>query len=198
MMTYSLLLAMSLYALVTSISPGPVNVVALSYGIHYGLKVSLILVAGSAIGYTLLLLLIGLGLHHLLASLPIITQVIRGCGIAFLLYLAYQFLLDKGEVTKAQKASPYPFLYGALMQWLNPKAWICAVAGIGAYTLQGQTLLVWQFALIYLVICFLSNACWSYAGVFLQHLLQKPGYLKRVNQVMALSLLVCAGLLVTV
>lgn len=197
MMTLSLLLAMSLYALVTSISPGPVNVVALSYGIHYGLRVGLIFVAGSAIGYTLLLLVVGLGLHRLLTSLPIISQAIRVAGIAFLLYLVYQFLLDKGEVTNPRKASPYPFLYGALMQWLNPKAWICAVAGIGAYTLQGQPLLVWQFALIYLVICFLSNACWSYAGVFLQHLLQKPRYLKRVNQAMALSLLICTVLLIS-
>lgn len=198
MMTLSLLLAMSLYALVTSISPGPVNLVALSYGIHYGLRVSLMFVAGSAVGYTLLLLLIGLGLHHLLASLPIITQTIRWGGIAFLLYLAYQFLIDKGELTNTQQASQHPFLYGALMQWLNPKAWICAVAGIGAYTMQGQVLLVWQFGFIYLVVCFLSNACWSYVGVFLQHLLQKPHYLKWLNRAMALSLVICAALLVTV
>lgn len=189
-MTISLFLSMAVYALVTSITPGPVNVVALSYGTQYGVKISAIYVTGQATGYTLLLLLIGLGLHHILELYPLLITIIQWAGIAFLLFLAYKFFTDNGQLqTNKQRNSNRPFLYGALMQWLNPKAWLCSVAGIGAYTMQGNTLLVWQFAAIYWVICFLSVGCWAYAGIFLQHFLQKPNYLKRFNQLMALLLI---------
>lgn len=192
-MTLTLFLSMAAYALVTSITPGPVNVVALSYGTQYGIKTSAIYVTGQATGYTLLLLLIGLGLHHILATYPLLIKIIQWAGIAFLLFLAYVFFTDKGQLhTTHKRKSNWPFLYGALMQWLNPKAWLCSVAGIGAYTMQGNSWLVWQFAVIYWIICFLSVGCWAYVGIFLQHFLQKPSYLKRFNQSMALLLLASA------
>lgn len=192
-MTLSLFLSMAVYALVTSITPGPVNIVALTYGTHHGRQTATIFVMGQAVGYTLLLLAIGLGLHYILEFFPLFTKVIQWLGISFLLFLAYKFFMDDGQLTATSKQKKlHPFLYGMLMQWLNPKAWLCSVTGVGAYTMQGNILLVWQFAVIYLVICFLSVGCWAYAGIFLQHFLQKTIYLKRFNQLMALLLVASA------
>ena len=62
----SLFLSMAAFALASSISPGPVNIVALSSGAQFGLRVAMRHVSGATIGFTLLLLLIGLGLSEVL------------------------------------------------------------------------------------------------------------------------------------
>ena len=64
----SLIMSMAAFALATSITPGPVNVVALGSGARFGFAASQKHVAGAALGFTLLLVLIGLGLHELLVA----------------------------------------------------------------------------------------------------------------------------------
>lgn len=57
----TVLLSMAAFALASSITPGPVNVVALSAGARHGLAASMRHVTGAIVGFTLLLLLIGFG-----------------------------------------------------------------------------------------------------------------------------------------
>jgi threonine/homoserine/homoserine lactone efflux protein len=90
-------------------------------------------VTGATLGFILLLLLMGLGLHEVLNRWPWLTQVIRIAGVIFLLYLAYRLATSDGRVDSVQaQASPSAFT-GALMQWLNPKAWLACLAGMGAF-----------------------------------------------------------------
>ena len=60
----SLILSMAAFALATSITPGPVNVVALSAGARFGFAASQKHVFGAAVGFTLLLVLIGLDVEE--------------------------------------------------------------------------------------------------------------------------------------
>jgi len=170
----SLILSMAAFALATSITPGPVNVVALSSGARFGFGASQKHVAGAAVGFTLLLVLIGLGLHELLLRWPLLTQLIQWGGVAFLLYMAYKLAVDDGRLEADGTATAPSMLYGAVMQWLNPKAWLACVAGMGLFVADGEGKQVWLFALIYLVICYLSVACWAYAGTFLAALPEQP------------------------
>lgn len=188
----SLYLSMAAFALATSISPGPVNIVALSSGAQHGLAASLRHVSGATIGFTLLLLLTGFGLHELLLRWPQITSVIRWAGIGFLLFMAYKLARDNGELGAGQSPKAPSYAYGALMQWLNPKAWLASIAGMGAFVANGEALLVWQFGAIYFVICYASLASWAYAGTFLRHYLQQPARVRGFNRLLALLLLICA------
>ena len=70
-MEISLLLSMSGFALAMSISPGPVNLVALGTGARYGFPASLRHVVGATLGFILLLLLMGLGLGGALSRWPV-------------------------------------------------------------------------------------------------------------------------------
>ncbi len=76
-------------------------------------------------------------------------------------------------------------VYGAVMQWLNPKAWLACVAGMGAFVADGEARLIWQFAAVYLVICYLSVGCWAYAGTFLRGYLNNPKGMRLFNRAMA-------------
>ncbi len=176
---------MAAFALATSITPGPVNIVALGAGARYGLRASLRHVTGATVGFALLLLLIGLGLHELLAQWPMLTRAIEWAGVAFLLYVAWKLATDDGGIDTAGTARGPTLLTGAAMQWLNPKAWLASVAGMGAYAASGEKALVWQFATIYFVVCYASIACWAWAGASLRQALREPARVRFVNRAMA-------------
>ncbi|GAA0627993.1 LysE family translocator [Halomonas beimenensis] len=195
-MTLTLSLSMAAFALAASISPGPVNLVALASGTRHGFRASLRHVTGATLGFTLLLVMIGLGLHEMLARWPGILGAVRWAGVAFLLYMAYRLVADDGRLEGADGGAGPSMLVGATMQWLNPKAWLASLAGMGAYAASGDLALVGWFAALYFVICFLSIGCWAYAGAFLRRFLRHPGQVRAVNRLLALLLVASAGYLV--
>jgi threonine/homoserine/homoserine lactone efflux protein len=78
----------------------------------------------------------------------------------------------------------------------EPKAWLAAVAGVGAYT-AGEQQLLWLFTWIYGPICFVSVASWAWAGSVIRQYLGEPRRLRLFNRGLAL-LLVSAGYLLAV
>ncbi len=76
------------------------------------------------------------------------------------------------------------------MQWLNPQS----LAGLGIryrrYTSANDLQQILLFALLYLPICWLSLACWVYAGAFLRRYVQRPVVLVTINRTLALLLAV--------
>ncbi|MFM0244053.1 Threonine/homoserine/homoserine lactone efflux protein [Burkholderia sp. GAS332] len=181
----TVLLSMAAFALASSISPGPVNVVALSTGAQHGFAASMRHVTGATVGFTLLLLLIGLGLHELLAHFPNLIEIVKWAGVGFLLYMASKLAVDDGKLGADKPTRGPSFAYGAAMQWLNPKAWLASLAGMGAYAADGDGRLVWQFTVVYFVVCYLSIASWAYAGTFLRRYLQEPKRVRLFNRAMA-------------
>jgi len=184
---------MAAFALAASISPGPVNIVALSAGAQYGFSASMRHVTGATFGFTLLLLLTGFGLHELLSHWPYLTKTILWAGVAFLFFMAYKLAIDDGRLKVGSTKKGPSLIYGAVMQWLNPKAWLASLAGMGAYVASGDGMLVWQFAAIYFVICYGSIACWAYAGTFLGQYVQDPSRVRLFNRLMAV-LLIASGI----
>lgn len=191
----SLMLSMAAFALASSITPGPVNIVAFSAGAQFGWRPALRHVSGATIGFSLLLLLIGLGLSNVLARAPWLTEAIRLAGVVFLLYMAYRLARDDGRIDADKPGIAPTMCSGAMMQWLNPKAWLASVAGMGLFTSAGDAPSVWRFAALYFVVCYASLACWALAGTCLQNCLKQPARMRLFNQSMAALLVICAGCL---
>ncbi|GGY37038.1 LysE family translocator [Pseudoduganella albidiflava] len=189
----TLYLSMAAFALASSITPGPVNIVALGAGARHGLLASMRHVSGATIGFTVLLLLVGLGLYEMLERWPQLMVAIRWAGIAFLFWLAWQLAADNGELSFHATARGPSLLTGAAMQWLNPKAWLAAVSGMGAYAVDGDGPLVWQFAAIYFVVCWLSIFCWAWAGTALRGWLANAARVRLFNRSMAALLAASAA-----
>lgn len=187
-MSLSLILPMSAFALVASISPGPVNIIGLSSGARHPLSKGLIFITGATLGFVILFLAVGYGLSTLLVTFPVFEKWLTWAGIAFLLYLSYRLARDDGKINAETIAKAPGFFTGFLMQWLNPKAWIASAASIGAYTNNGELTQIWLFAALYLPICWLSLSCWVYAGTFLRQRVQQPKTLRFINRVLAVLL----------
>ncbi|MEE1925897.1 LysE family translocator [Pseudomonas sp. 148P] len=191
----SLSLSMAAFALASSISPGPVNLVALASGARHGLRPALRHVTGATLGFCLLLLLIGFGLHAVLLRWPGLTEALRWAGILFLLYMAWKLASDDGRLGDGDPHKAPGYFHGAAMQWLNPKAWLACVAGVGAFVGQGESALLWQFTLIYLVICYLSLGSWAWAGTVIRRHLEEPRRMRLFNRTLAGLLAASAGYL---
>lgn len=190
----SLSLSMVAFALAASISPGPVNIVALGSGARHGLRASLGHAAGATLGFCLLLVLTGLGLHELLLRWPWLQHLLLWGGVLFLLYMAWKLASDDGQLqADAEQRAPTAW-HGAAMQWLSPKAWLAAVAGVGAYT-AGEQQLLWLFTWIYGPICFVSVASWAWAGSVIRQYLGEPRRLRLFNRGLAVLLVASAGYL---
>ncbi|UYG09088.1 LysE family translocator [Halomonas sp. M4R1S46] len=187
-MSLSLLLPMSAFALAASISPGPVNLVCLSSGTRYPLARGLVFVSGATLGFIALFIAVGLGLYSLLSMAPGIHEALRWAGVAFLLYLSIRLFRDDGRLPEGDAQRAPGFMTGALMQWLNPKAWLASASGIGAYTSGHDLQQVLLFAALYLPICWLSLGSWVYAGAFLRRHVHRPAVLVTINRSLAVLL----------
>ncbi|KXJ42380.1 Threonine/homoserine/homoserine lactone efflux protein [Marinobacter salarius] len=196
-MSLSLILPMSAFALAASISPGPVNLVCLSSGTRYPVSRGLIFVTGATLGFIALFVAVGLGLYSLLTMVPMLETLLRWGGVAFLLYLSIKLAMDSGQLPEKGVDKAPGFGTGAIMQWLNPKAWLASASGIGAYTSANDLNQILLFASLYLPICWLSLACWVYAGAFLRRYVQRPAVLVTINRTLALLLAISCLYLVT-
>lgn len=195
-MNLSVILPMSAFALAASISPGPVNLVCLSSGTRYPVATGLVFVTGATLGFIALFVAVGMGLYSLLTMVPGLQNLLRYAGVAFLLYLSIRLALGSGQLKHSAADKAPGFMTGAIMQWLNPKAWLASASGIGAFTRADDLNQVFLFAALYLPICWLSLACWVYAGAFLRRYVQKPVILVSINRTLAFMLAAsCAYLL---
>jgi threonine/homoserine/homoserine lactone efflux protein len=85
---------------------------------------------------------------------------------------------------------PPGFWAGLGAQWLNPKAWIVALAGITAYSAPGENYRVQVLAMaaVFLVICVPSVGAWAVFGAAARRLMKTERAVRRFNGTMALLL----------
>ncbi len=192
----SLLIAMFSFSLAMSISPGPVNMVIVSSGASYGIRKTFAFVSGATIGFTLLLLFIGLGFYKVIDVHPYFLKYLAVAGALFIIYMGYLIALSKPQLNfKEQdvneKKQPN-FIQGFLLQWLNPKAWIACVAGVSLFSMPNNHQPFLTFSLIYFLVCYLSLFAWSVLGDKVTILLSSEFRLRLFNQFMGGLLIITA------
>ncbi|CAD5110096.1 LysE family translocator [Zestomonas carbonaria] len=188
-MTPELLLAFVLFAFVTSVTPGPNNMMLLASGVNFGVRRSVPHMLGISLGFMVLVVAVGLGLGQLFETYPPLYTVLRYAGAAYLLYLAWKIANAGAPNGGEARGKPFSFLQAVAFQWVNPKAWIMAIGAITTYTPQENFLVnvVLIAALFALVNC-PSVGLWTMAGSLLRHWLDNPRVLRLFNIGMALLL----------
>jgi threonine/homoserine/homoserine lactone efflux protein len=187
----SLLIAMFSFSLAMSISPGPVNMVIVSSGASYGVRKTFYFVSGATIGFTLLLLFIGLGFYKIIDDYPYFLKYLAIFGSAFIMYMGYLIASSKPELTIEKQTQP-TFFQGFLMQWLNPKAWMACVSGVTLFSSPHNNQLFLTFSLIYFFVCYFSLFSWSVLGDKVTIVLNSEFRLRVFNLCMGALLVVTA------
>ncbi|MBV7484264.1 LysE family translocator [Bordetella sp. BOR01] len=187
--TLLLLGPLALFALVSSITPGPNNIMLASSGLTFGFRRTIPHMLGVNLGFTVMLVLVGLGLGTMFQQFPWLYTVLKYAGALYLLYLAWKIALSGPMDTGSQRGRPFTFLQAALFQWVNPKAWVMAVGVIATYTPQAG--FYWNLALAAAVCCLVnlpSIGIWAAFGAGLQKWLHRPLAIRLFNVAMALLL----------
>ncbi|MCE1235152.1 MAG: LysE family translocator [Hyphomicrobiales bacterium] len=185
-MSLDLLLAFSLYAFVSSITPGPNNTMLLASGVNHGLVRTVPHLVGVNLGFAFLMTMVGLGLGGLFRAVPIAHDVLRWAGAAYLLRLAWLIARSGDPDAEGKARPPMTFLEAAAFQWLNPKAWVMAVGALATYG-SGDGL-GWEIALLVAIFTAVNAPCilvWAAAGSSLRGFLADPRRLAVFNWTMA-------------
>ncbi|MFC4278730.1 LysE family translocator [Achromobacter aloeverae] len=185
----SLLAPLALFALVSSITPGPNNVMLAASGLNFGFRRTLPHLLGVSIGFTLMILLVGAGLGTVFQNAPVLYTLLKYAGAAYLLYLAWK-IARAGELSEdGRRAQPMTFLQAAAFQWVNPKAWVMAVGIAAAYIPANG---FYANLLVGTAVCGAINlpsvGVWVMFGSSLRGLLRKPAAVRIFNGGMALLL----------
>lgn len=190
-MPLDLLLALLLFAFVTSITPGPNNLMLLASGVNFGLRRTLPHILGVGIGFAVMVALVGLGLGQVLEAWPQAYTAMRVAGVAYLLWLAWK-LAGAGAVRPGDGAAegrPMTFLGAAAFQWVNPKGWVMAVTATATYTVPDRfTASALLVALVFGLVGLPASGSWAVFGVWLRRWLAEPRIVRAFNVAMAVLL----------
>jgi threonine/homoserine/homoserine lactone efflux protein len=184
-MTYELLLALLGFAFVTSVTPGPNNMMLLASGVNFGFRRTVPHMLGISAGHSVMVFLVGMGLAGVFRAWPPSLTVLKAGSVAYMLWLAWKIAHAAAPGERRAKPQPMTFLQAAAFQWVNPKAWAMALGAVSAYVAAPS---VWAYATVagvFACVNLPSVSVWAAAGQGLRRWLQEPGRLKAFNWTMA-------------
>lgn len=192
------LLPFLLFAFVATITPGPTNILALSHAARFGLRATWPLVLGACIAAALIVMLVGLGLGEALLRYPRVQLAMSWLGALWLSWLAWQLWRSAATPLNTEAGGQRELgpLGAALLQLVNPKVWMMAVAVVSVFAAgsEDKVARVLQLSLIFLLLAIPSMSAWALLGVGSARLLQSPKRMQCFNQVLALLLFVSTWL----
>ncbi len=192
LMTWDLFVALVLFALVTSITPGPNNTMLLASGVNFGFTRTIPHMLGIGAGFFVLLIAVGLGFGALITGFPVLHLALKIVGGAYLLFIAWKIGTSRslGEA-KDTGLQPMTFLQAAAFQWVNPKAWVMAITAMSTYGDAAHPYLrVLQIGLVFAIVNVPSVSTWAGFGSVLRGWLSDPVRLTWFNITMAVLLVI--------
>ena len=182
-----MLIALAAFAFVSSVMPGPNNLMLMASGANFGLRRTLPHMFGVAFGFVLMIILLGTGLMRVFDVYPVGYELLRACSIVYLLYLAWKIATSSSK-NAPWGGAPLSTMQAALFQWVNPKAWAMGLTGVSVYAPSQNLVAVGLLALIFGAINLPSIFIWVVMGQKMQRFLSQGTRLRRFNYSMALLL----------
>ena len=187
-MTYDLLTALIGFAFVTSVTPGPNNMMLLASGANFGFRRSLPHMLGISLGHALMVLLLGLGLAQVFQILPSLGLALKIGSVAYMLWLAWKIAHATAPKEGTVGGRPFSFLQAAAFQWVNPKAWAMALTAVTVYAGGQGAAAMLTVAVVFAMVNLPSVSVWTFAGQQLRRWLTTNRRLQVFNWTMAVLL----------
>ena len=184
-MTHEQLLALVAFAFVTSVTPGPNNLMLMASGARFGVRRTVPHMLGVGIGFAVMVLLVGAGLEGVFNALPGAGLVLKVLSVAYLLVLAWRIASAPPPGEGTAESRPMSFLGAAAFQWVNPKAWAMALTAISVYAPSRGIAGIAVTAAVFGLVNLPSVGSWTVLGHGMRGLLTNPARMRAFNLVMA-------------
>lgn len=188
-MSLDLLPALLAFAFVTSVTPGPNNLMLMASGANFGLRRTVPHALGVALGFAFMTGLMGLGLGTAFEAVPWASAALAGVSVLYMLWLAWRIANAAAPEARAGAGRPLTFLQAAAFQWVNPKAWMMALGAVSLYAPGGALPAVLAVAAVFAAVNLPSVGLWAAMGTQLRRVLTNPARLRAFNWSMAALLL---------
>jgi len=188
-MDIALFTALLVFAFVSSVTPGPNNLMLLASGANFGFTRSIPHMSGISLGHTFLVIVVGLGLASLFSANPQLRTTLTVVAFVYMLWLAWKIARAGEPEARKEEARPLTFFQAAAFQWVNPKGWIMAIT---AQTVYAQDESIWAALLVglgFLSMNIPAITLWAWMGQEMQRFLTSPLRLKVFNISMAVMLI---------
>jgi len=184
-MNFDLIPALASFAFVSSITPGPNNLMLMASGANFGFRRTIPHMLGIGIGFTVMVLMVGAGLVQIFDAYPISHQILKVGSVLYLLYLAWKIAHAAPMEPGAARGRPMTFLQAAAFQWVNPKAWTMALTAVTVYTPDTTLAAIALVALVFGAINLPSVSTWTVLGQQMARLLTNAARFTAFNWTMA-------------
>ncbi len=185
-MPYELLTGLALLSFVSSITPGPNNLMLMASGANFGFRRTLPHMLGVGIGFTAMVTLVGLGLVGLFEAYPLSYDVLKVASVVYLLFLAWKIATSAApagsDTEDHAQGRPITFVQAVLFQWVNPKAWTMALTALTVYAPSQSLGAVLMVAGVFGLINLPCVSAWTVLGEKLRGALSSPRRLRGFNR----------------
>jgi threonine/homoserine/homoserine lactone efflux protein len=184
----AMLAALFSFTLISSVTPGPNNILLATSGVNFGFRRTVPHMAGISSGLFLIVIGTGLGLGTLFSHYPLVRQALQICGILYTLWLAWK-IATAGSLGGGELPQPLRYSAAFAFQWINVKIWVMAVAIVALYVRPGHTLV--DTAVVTAILASINVPAmllWVGFGAVLRDALQVPARVRIFNIVMGLAL----------
>lgn len=177
--------ALALFALVTSVTPGPNNLMLMASGANFGFRRTVPHMLGVGLGFVLMTFLVGIGLAGLFQTYPLAVTALEVVSVVYMLWLAWKIAHAAAPKDRQAGGTPMTFLQAAAFQWVNPKAWAMALTAITVHAPDRSLWAVALVAVIFGAINLPSVSLWTLIGQQLRRVLTNTRRLMIFNWTMA-------------
>jgi cysteine/O-acetylserine efflux protein len=179
------------YIIITSITPGPSNLLMMNEARRFGFKRSLPFNIGILSGFIILGIVTSLLTTSLYKWIPMIEPYFKVVGAVYLLYLAWKIAFSKGG-KEEDIDNQSSFFSGLFFQILNVKSILYFLTALSTFVLpySGSNITIFFFMCLTIVIGCVALLLWAVFGSAFKKLFSK--YNKTINIVMCLLLVYSA------
>ncbi len=183
-----------LFAFVASITPGPTNILVLSSSQRFGVKATLPAVVSGCAAASLIVLVSGAGAGEILRQYPLVRTGMSWAGVLWLSWMSWQLLRAPATELGGEALRPFSVRAAAMLQLINPKTWMMALAVVSLFAPNGAHPLreIAVMALLFLIISQLCLVVWAFCGRAVNRIFRTPASLIWFQRAMALCLLISA------
>ena len=184
-MSIETLTALAIFAIVTSVTPGPGNAMVLASSANVGFRRTLPTVVGLVVGLVAMLLVAGLGMGTVITGSPVVFAILKATSAAYLIHMAWSLAKSASLPDGSFHARPMPFRHAVAFPCLNPKAWMMAITAMAVYAPADNPIIgVATVTALFAAINLPSIAIWAAFGAALQGHLSHPSRLRWFNRAM--------------